>query len=270
MLDSDATFIRPAAVAGMFYPASPRELRAAVAAMLDTPPPRSEGTVKALIAPHAGYVYSGQTAARAYAAWQTDRQSIRRIVIVAPAHRAYVPDMALSSASAFSTPLGDVPVDTEARDALGRLGIPIIDAAHAKEHAIEVHLPFLQTLLPRFSIVPIVVGGAHPAQVADALDHVWGDDSTRILISSDLSHYLPYEVGKQMDERTVDAIVTGHGPIASERACGSTGINALMLLASKKGLRARPIDRKSSGDTAGRRDEVVGYASIAFEEPLAS
>jgi hypothetical protein len=265
--------VRPPAVAGMFYPGDPGELRRYVAAMLEDartaaaahaplPPP------KAIIVPHAGYVYSGPIAARAYAALLPARARITRVVLLGPVHRVWVAGLALPGAEWFDTPLGRIPVDRAAVDGLGDLPqVETLPAAHALEHSLEVHLPFLQTVLDAFTLVPLAVGGASPAAVAQVLDRLWGGDETLIVISSDLSHYLPYRQAQATDRATVDAILALRTDLEGEQACGAHPVNGLLLAARRRGLSAFLLDLRNSGDTAGDRDRVVGYAAIAFAEP---
>ena len=264
--------IRPPAVAGAFYPADPAELAAAVerclaagrdtlaAAEAELPPPR------ALIAPHAGYVYSGAIAGTAYALVQARRPAVERVILLGPAHRVAVHGLAASTADGFATPLGTVPIDRSARDAaLACAGVQVFDLAHDAEHCLEVHLPFLQRILGRFSLVPLVVGAATGEQVAAVVERLWTNDETLVVVSSDLSHYHDYVTAQRLDRATCDAIAA----LAPERlgegsACGRIPIAGLLSVARRRGLHARLLDRRNSGDTAGPLDEVVGYASFAF------
>ena len=263
-------FIRTAhrapAVAGTFYPASPRALQRDVDALLRVvPAPRDQRLPKALIVPHAGYVYSGPVAATAYAALLPFRDRFRRVVLVGPSHRTYFVGLALPEASVFDTPLGSVPVDIEALAWIPE--VPVHDGAHAREHSLEVQLPFLQRVLPRFAIVPLVVGDAGVADVADVIEALWGGPETLIVISSDLSHYLPYAEAHRMDDVTARRIVTlGPRPLHHDEACGATPINGLLAVARRRRLRPELLDLRSSGDTAGPRDQVVGYGAFAFYE----
>ncbi|MFO0605103.1 MAG: AmmeMemoRadiSam system protein B [Polyangiales bacterium] len=254
---------RPPAVAGLFYPASPRELSATVDALLAAARPASPGPApKAIIAPHAGYVYSGPIAASAYAAVAPRAASVRRVVVIAPAHRARLRGLAGAGADRLRTPLGDVPVDADAQHAAH---LPDDVAAHAREHAVEVHLPFVQRLFPGASVVPLVVGDAAPEAVGRALEALWGGDETLVVVSSDLSHYLPYAAGRARDEETARAIES-LAPVEPEQACGAAAINGLLWLARRRKMRVERLDLRSSGDTAGPRDEVVGYGAFALHE----
>ncbi len=261
--------VRLAAVAGMFYPDDPRRLDAMVRGYLDAvmvpadaPPP------KAIIAPHAGYMYSGAVAAIAYARWKPIADRIRRVVLLGPCHRVAVDGIAASSADAFETPLGRVAVDTAARDvALALPQVRVMDATHAEEHSLEVHLPFLQRTLSRFAILPLVVGRATPAQVAEVLEQLWGGEETRIVISSDLSHHLDYDTARAVDGRTCAAIeALEPAAIGSEQACGRVPVAGLLTSARRRGLSVTTLDLRSSGDTAGPRDRVVGYGAWMFTE----
>lgn len=263
--------VRPPAVAGTFYSAEPRELAADVDAMLaavamgdpeaapaDTPP-------IALIVPHAGYVYSGPVAASAYARVRPWRSTISRVVVIGPAHRVAVDGLALSSARGFATPLGRVPLDHIANGVLARhSGVHTDDWAHAEEHSIEVHLPFLQRVLgDHWSLVPIVAGRASTALVADVLDTVWGADGTLVVVSTDLSHYHDAPTAQQMDAATAAAIVAEHWEaVDSEHACGAVPVRGALELASRHHEQVTLLDLRNSGDTAGPSSRVVGYGSF--------
>ncbi len=258
--------MRPAAVAGMFYPGSARVLGAEVGEMLSGAEPVA-ASPKALIVPHAGYVFSGPVAASAYACLRNSAAVIRRVVMFGPAHRVWVPGLAASSADFFETPLGRVPVDQAAVDSVADLPqVETNDAAHAAEHSLEVQLPFLQAVLDEFAIAPFVVGGASAAQVAEVMDRLWGGPETLILVSSDLSHYLPYEDAQRIDHRTAESILRLQALAHHEQACGATPINGLIEVARRRNLAPRLLDLRNSGDTAGDRSRVVGYAAFAFTE----
>ena len=268
-MSEHAFSIRPAAVAGTFYPGEPARLRAAVGECLagagDAQAPARPP--KILIVPHAGYAYSGPVAGRAYAQLRGARGRVRRVVLVGPAHRVAVRGLALPSADAFSTPLGPVPVDRAAVQAACRLPqVSIDDRAHAWEHSLEVQLPFLQEVLDGFAIVPVAAGRADAREVAQLLEALWGGDETLILISSDLSHFLPYEAASAVDAGTVQSILALEPLLDGERACGAAAVNGALLCAARHGLAPRLLDLRNSGDTAGSRDRVVGYCSIAFDE----
>lgn len=258
--------IRPPAVAGMFYPADPDELAGLVADLLDAAAPCGLHP-KALIAPHAGYLYSGAIAASAYAALRPLARTIRRVVLLGPTHRVAVRGLALPGVDAFDTPLGRVMLDGDAaRNIAGLPQVCVNQATHALEHALEVQLPFLQSVLEDFTLLPLAVGMADAAEVAEVLEAVWGGDETLIVVSSDLSHYLPYPAACRTDQETVDAILKLEQPVAHERACGGTPVSGLLLVARRHHLTAHLLDLRNSGDTAGARDRVVGYAAIAFTE----
>lgn len=258
--------VRPPAVAGMFYTADPYALRQEITALLAGAQPVSVRP-KAIIVPHAGYIYSGPVAASAYALLPPLRTQIRRVVVLGPVHRVWVRALALPGVEAFDTPLGRIPLDLAAMEALTAMPqIEINPAAHAEEHSLEVHLPFLQVALDDFELIPLAVGGATPVDVAEVLERVWGGDETLIVISSDLSHYLPYNQARRVDQQTVAALLAMHTPLVGEQACGAHPINGLLLTAKSKGLRPHLLDLRNSGDTAGDKDRVVGYAAIAFAE----
>jgi AmmeMemoRadiSam system protein B len=223
---------------------------------------------KALILPHAGYVYSGSTAALGYAALAPGRDRIRRVVLLGPTHRVGVDGLALPDAEAFETPLGLTAV--EAVDSATRARLPqLVDSAlvHAMEHSLEVHVPFLQTVLPEATVVPVAVGWADPPSVAAVIEALWGGPETVVLVSSDLSHYLPYDRARAVDRVTVDQILRLDGPLSHDQACGATPANGLLVVARRRGLVARLLGMCNSGDTAGDRGRVVGYAAVAFTEP---
>lgn len=260
--------IRPAAVAGMFYPAGRAELTDMLAELLgpalhdvhdEAPRP------KAVIAPHAGYIYSGTTAAAAYA--RLASPLLERVVLLGPTHRVAVRGIALPGADALETPLGLVDVDAEAADAVAEHPAVVTSArVHEQEHSLEVHLPFLQTVAPHARILPLAVGDASPEEVAGVLDLVWGWEETAIVVSSDLSHYLPHEDAVEIDSVTITQIMALDGSIDPRRACGAYPVNGLLQAARQRELATELLGRATSGDTAGSKDRVVGYASIAFLE----
>lgn len=261
--------LRPPAVAGLFYPANARDLAASLAIMLggvhlaqgDTPRP------KALIVPHAGYIYSGPIAASAYALLKPLRDAIRHVILLGPCHRVAVRGLAIPSVDAFVTPLGTVPLDRDALDAAATLSqVSISDAAHAPEHSLEVHLPFLQTVLGNFTLAPFAVGAASAEEVAEVLDLLWGGPETLIVISSDLSHYHPYPEAQTLDHQTAASILQAQPLADHEQACGATPINGLLHVARQRGLTAQLLDLRNSGDTAGDRNRVVGYGAFSFAE----
>ena len=259
---------RPDAVAGSFYPGEPAVLAADIAAFLaDVPPPAGAHPPKAIIAPHAGYIYSGAVAASAYARIAPLRGRVRRVVLAGPAHRVFVRGAAVPAAHAFDTPLGPVEIDVDAVAALRAL--PFVeqsDRAHALEHSLEVHLPFLQSVLGDFTLVPLVVGDAAPDEMARLFDALWGGRETLIVVSSDLSHYLPYDSACGRDRATARAILNLEARLAPEEACGAAPINGLLEAARAHHMAAEMVDLRNSGDTAGGRDRVVGYGAFAFTE----
>jgi len=258
------TVVREPAVAGQFYPEDPGELRTLVDRFLEEAVIRNQEAPKALIAPHAGYVYSGAVAATAYARLSAYRDVYRRVVLLGPCHRVPVAGMAVSGADVFRTPLGDVPVDREAVAVLEKKGIRVFEPSHQYEHSLEVQLPFLQAVLGEFSIVPVVVGEARPQAVANLLETLWGGPETLIVISSDLSHYLHYDEARAQDTATCRRIEQFDTQIGHEDACGATPIRGLLLAAKRHDLRVRTLDLRNSGDTEGDRDFVVGYGAWVF------
>jgi AmmeMemoRadiSam system protein B len=266
------TPVRPPAVAGLFYPEAPGELDAEVGRLLAAVSPKRSAerlgrAPKALIVPHAGYVYSGPIAASAYGLLRNAR-GISRVVLLGPVHRVPVRGLALPEATAFATPLGSVPVDTAGAEALRSLPqVCVSGAAHAAEHSLEVQLPFLQRVLGDFTVLPLAVGDATPEEVAGCLERVWGGPETLIVVSSDLSHYLPYDVARRVDRNTAEAILAlKHGAIGHEHACGATAVWGLLVVAERRGLAVELLDLRNSGDTEGDRGRVVGYGAFAFRE----
>jgi MEMO1 family protein len=257
--------VRPAAVAGTFYPADPGELRDVLAGVLGDARTGS-APPKAIVVPHAGYIYSGPVAASGYASLGPGRGTVERVVLLGPAHRVYVEGLGASSADAWATPLGEVPVDTGLRDlVLTTSHVQMHDQAHALEHSLEVHLPFLQVCLDRFTLLPLVVGRCRPDDVADVLDLVWGGPETLIVVSTDLSHYHDYETARALDAQTAAAIVARDPEHIGDRdACGAYPLRGLLQAAEHHGLHVRELDLRNSGDTAGPRDRVVGYGSFAL------
>ncbi len=267
MIRTEEGRVRPAAVAGTFYPASAASLEEEVDTYLrEGVRPREPLVPKALIVPHAGYVYSGPVAGSGYRLLAPIADRVERVVLIGPAHRVPVRGLAVSSADAFETPLGRVPVDREAVELLKRLPqVQEFDAAHAAEHSLEVHLPFLQRVLKRFAIVPLVAGDATTREVAEVLDKVWGGPETLIVVSSDLSHYYDYATARAKDEATTRAIERlDPAGLDPESACGRVGIRGLLEVARRRGLSVHTLDVRNSGDTAGPRDSVVGYGAYAL------
>ena len=262
--------IRRAAVAGQFYQNNSDTLRSTVEGYLSDVSPDTAAAPKALVAPHAGFVYSGPIAASAYATLADVRSKIARVVLLGPCHRVAVKGLALSSANAFETPLGEVEIDREAYAKITSLPqVQVFDATHEREHSLEVHLPFLQVLLNDFKVVPIVVGEASPEQVGEVIDALWGGEETLIVVSSDLSHFLDYDSARELDQKTSDAIQQlTPGAIEHNGACGRFPLGGLLHVAKQRGMKVKTLDVRNSGDTAGQKDRVVGYGSWAFYEEL--
>jgi AmmeMemoRadiSam system protein B len=258
--------IRPSVVAGMFYPENPAELSAMLQGFLAEAEPVPMHP-KALIVPHAGYIYSGPVAASAYALLRPLRAIVKRVILLGPVHRVWTPALALPGVDAFETPLGRVALDQDAIAAIdGLRQVQVHPAAHAEEHSLEVQLPFLQSVLDDFTLVPLAVGGASAEAVAEVLELIWGGAETLIVASSDLSHFLPYSEAQHMDRATVHEILQFNSHLVGEQACGCHSINGLLLAARKRGLVPHLLDLRNSGDTAGDRNRVVGYAAFAFTE----
>ncbi|CAA7615795.1 MEMO1 family protein H261_09252 [Candidatus Terasakiella magnetica] len=266
------TAIRPAAVAGMFYPAEFAEASRQIQSFLTEAKTSGRPPPKAIIAPHAGWVYSGAVAASAYALLKPLRGIVKRVVLLGPAHRVGFRGMALSSADQWASPLGPVHLDHQGAEQLKLLPlVGELDQAHAQEHSLEVHVPFLQAVLGEFLLLPLVIGDSNPEEVATLLDTVWGGDETLIVISTDLSHYLDYATCQTTDKATVTAIETMN-PDAIERdgACGRIPVGGLLVAAKRRGLEIVTLDIRNSGDTCGPKDRVVGYGAWALYETEAS
>lgn len=275
--------VRPPAVAGRFYPDDPRELEAMVRAFLAEggrdagrwpgsravpDAPAAAAPPLALVAPHAGYVYSGPVAGSAYRLMLPRRSDVRRVVILGPSHFVAFRGLALPESATFSTPLGEHAVDPEGAAALeAHPAVRRWERAHAQEHCLEVHLPFLRVALGAVPVLPVVTGEADPDDIADALARVW-DAGTLVVVSSDLSHYLPYGRAREADARTAAAVERLEGgALGPHDACGVVALRGLLEAARRRGLRARCVDLRSSGDTEGSRGRVVGYGAFAFWDP---
>lgn len=260
------TIIRQPAVAGMFYPADAAELANSVQHYLADAIPQEGPVPKAIIAPHAGYIYSGPVAASAYIQLIPARYTIKKVVLLGPSHRVPLHGIAASSATHFSTPLGLIPVDTKLINQLMQIPqVNINDQAHRQEHSLEVHLPFLQQVIDEFSLIPLVVGQCSPEEVNQVLAELWDGPETLIVISSDLSHYHEYSVAKKLDQQTTEKIEQlDYQHIAYENACGRDPVNGLLHFAKQIGLKADTVDVRNSGDTAGSHDQVVGYGAYLF------
>ncbi|HEB54694.1 MAG TPA: AmmeMemoRadiSam system protein B [Gammaproteobacteria bacterium] len=263
--------IRQAAVAGSFYPADSRELKLMLEQFLaqaEQQQPRFAWAPKAIIAPHAGYIYSGPVAASAYYSLSAASDRINRVVLLGPSHRVPFHGLASCRASHYATPLGLIPLDRASLEHAERLPqVSINDAAHIPEHSLEVQLPFLQYILDDFVLTPLVVGDADENEVAEVLEMLWGDQHTLIVISSDLSHYHDYATAQRLDQHTSRAIETlNPAAIQYEDACGRNPLNGLLHIAKRRAMHVETVDLRNSGDTAGPRDQVVGYGAYLFFE----
>jgi MEMO1 family protein len=258
--------IRSPAVAGLFYDSDPQRLRDGVASLLEAAP-RFDIKAKAMLVPHAGYFYSGAVAATAYRALQSVVGRVRRVILLGPTHRVAVRGIAVPSVAAFASPLGTVSLDQAAIAQI--LDLPQVvqsDRPHENEHALEVQLPFLQFVLRDFTLVPLAVGWASSEDVAEVLERLWGKEETLVLVSSDLSHYHSDSDAKRIDRRTVEHILAMQGHLDPEQACGATPLNGLLRVARARGMTSRLLDLRNSGETAGDKSQVVGYAAVAFCE----
>ncbi|MBM3504078.1 MAG: AmmeMemoRadiSam system protein B [Alphaproteobacteria bacterium] len=268
-----AANVRAPAVAGTFYPGDAEKLKRLIDGYLGAVPmPADPIRPRAIIVPHAGYVYSGATAAYAYAPLRAFAGTISRVVLIGPAHRVPFRGIALSSARAFLTPLGPIRQDLTAIERLKTIaGVVALDEAHRLEHSLEVQLPFLQRVLGDFRLVALVAGAVTPTTVAQVLSVFYDDPETLLVISTDLSHYHDYDRAKALDHRTVDAILEGTtNDISDEGACGRIPVKGMMQIAMEHGLKATLLDYRNSGDTAGSRDRVVGYAALRYDDPASA
>ncbi len=259
--------VRASAVAGTFYPATRARLLDELDTFLAEAHP-TPGRPKAVVVPHAGYVYSGAIAGSAYALVEQMEPKPTRVVLLGPGHYVAFDGLALPEASALDTPLGTVPVDEGAAEAVARLPqVMRSDFVHEREHSLEVQLPFLQRVLGQFLLLPFAVGRASAAEVSQVLDAVWGGPETLLVVSTDLSHYLPYDEAKALDSQTAEHVTAlDFAGIDSEAACGSHALKGLLLSARRHALEGRLLDLRSSGDTAGDKKKVVGYGAFAFFE----
>ncbi|MGO9586528.1 MAG: AmmeMemoRadiSam system protein B [Limisphaerales bacterium] len=260
--------VRQPAVAGQFYPDDPEKLRMEVNDFIAAAKTDTDKIPKAIIAPHAGYMYSGPIAGSAYACLARGRDRFKRVVLLGPSHFVALDGLAASSATVFQSPLGPVPVDEEALARVRALPlVTTLDAAHRHEHSLEVHLPFLQIALGEFKLVPLAVGDATANEVGAVLNELWGGRETCIVVSSDLSHYHDYQTAQQMDRETARAIESlNWEKLDADQACGCQPIRGLLRVAKERGLRCRTMDLRNSGDTSGGRDRVVGYGAFVFTE----
>lgn len=260
--------VRPPAVAGLFYPGDPVELRETVDRLLAAAAPRRPQPVIGIIAPHAGYVYSGPIAASAYALLAGCRDQCKRVALVGPSHFAGFDGVAAPDEDSFATPLGELPVDRECIDSMAREGVvTVFPEAHIREHSLETQLPFVQRALGDLPIVPMLVSVTSIKDVASALDRVWLPPDTVLIVSSDLSHYLVSETARHVDAGTANSIERlDTSAIGPERACGFTAIDGMLLCALHRGYTVERVDLRNSGDTAGPRDRVVGYGAFAIRE----
>jgi len=254
---------REAAVAGMFYESDRYRLKAQVDALLNQATTQAATTPEVLIVPHAGYIYSGATAAQAYHSLEAHRDDIKRVVLFGPAHRVYLNGMAVPSVNSFATPLGEIDLDQKSIQRIVDLpGVIVNDEAHRLEHSLEVQLPFLQSVLNDFNLVPVVVGDCQAEIVAAVLDELWGGAETLVVISSDLSHFHSYDEARQIDATTCGLILDKAVDLSGEQACGAHAINGLMRSKHCRSLTVEMLDACNSGDTAGDKNRVVGYGAF--------
>ncbi|MDZ7781938.1 MAG: AmmeMemoRadiSam system protein B [Halioglobus sp.] len=259
--------VRRPAVAGMFYEDDAARLRAHLDALLEDAPAPAGGDARprALIVPHAGYIYSGETAARAYRLLLPWAREIRRVALFGPAHRVPLHGLAVPSVTSFATPLGEVPLDRELLERAAALpGVCVSDEAHRVEHSLEVQLPFLQAVLGDFTLAPLVVGEAPPEQVAAVIDALWTDPQTLLVVSTDLSHFLSYEEASRRDSRTCQRVLDRDSGLSGLDACGARALNGLLSSRGAQALDIELLDRCNSGDSIGDKQRVVGYGAFAL------
>ncbi|MFY2560428.1 AmmeMemoRadiSam system protein B [Corallococcus terminator] len=262
--------VRAPAVAGSFYPSSPTTLATQVDTWLEQARGPGEGLPSALIVPHAGYVYSGEVAAAAYATLRDRRAELGRVLLLGPSHFHSLRGLAYPDVDLLCTPLGDVRLDADLlRRATALARVSASTEVHEAEHALEVQLPFLQRVLAGFTVLPLVVGHADEEEVAQVLEALW-DEDVLLVVTSDLSHYLPYEEARRADDATAARVLALEGPLDAGSACGAEAINGLLRVAKRRGLRPRLVALRSSGDAAGARAGVVGYGAFVFEAPARS
>ena len=267
LFEGDKKAVRRPAVAGTFYPRDAKVLADTVAGLLVGARGAQNGRIRAVIAPHAGYIYSGPVAAEAFAGLKALESRVERLVLIGPAHFVRFRGIAAPTVEAFRTPLGEVSLD---RGAIGEIAdlpqLVVDDEPHAPEHALEVELPFLQAVLGAVPIVPLVVGSARAEEVAEGLERLW-DEKTLIVVSSDLSHYHDYETAQRLDAATAEAIERcDEGAIGLDDACGSLALRGMLIEAKCRGLAIERLDLRNSGDTAGDRNRVVGYGAWVVRE----
>ena len=255
---------RPPAVAGQFYPGHAERLKREVESLLGATEPSESWMPKALIAPHAGYIYSGAVAAAAFSRLRSRPDQIRRVVVIGPAHYVGFNGIALPTVNAFATPLGPIPL-AGAKQLAGLPFIVLDDAPHAPEHAIEVELPFLQCVLGSFELIPLVIGNVEPGAVATTLNRLWGGPETLIVVSSDLSHFNDYQTARDLDIATAENIEAKRWfALGPNDACGYLAVAGLLIEAERRMLDARRLALCNSGDTAGPPERVVGYGAWSW------
>jgi hypothetical protein len=264
MVDTD---VRRAAVAGMFYPMEAGLLARQVDEFFARAAGGLERRPKALVVPHAGYVYSGPVAASAYELLREASASIQRVVLLGPSHYVPLTGMAVPTSGTFETPLGRIPLDLAGiKRVLTLDAVRPCDEAHRREHSLEVQLPFLQRCLGEFTLLPVVVGSCEPQKVAELIESEWGDQQTLLVVSTDLSHYLPYDRARETDRLTAGHILSLRPDLSGDQACGCYALNGLLLAARRHAMDVDTLDLRNSGDTAGPADRVVGYGAFALYE----
>ncbi|MGI2261176.1 AmmeMemoRadiSam system protein B [Shewanella sp. GXUN23E] len=257
--------VRPTAVAGRFYHSDAATLRAELDGWLEPLP--ADPSIRAIVVPHAGYQFSGKVAAQAYRYIRALGERVRRVILVGPAHTMAFDGLALPSADLFVTPLGNVEID---KSLVAKLRdepkVTVYDLPHAKEHCLEVQLPFLQQALGQFSLLPLLYSRVTPWYLEEMMAKVWDPADTLLVISSDLSHYHEYDEACGLDARSMAMIEEGVPRLTPQQACGATGINALLHLAQHRGWQFERLDYQNSGDTGGNKQRVVGYVSYVVRE----
>ena len=264
--DDDINPVREAAVAGIFYPADVYQLKNDINGYLQHITDNNSGKPKILITPHAGYKYSAQVAASAFAKLRPFKDKIKKVFLLGPSHRVYVNGVALPKEKSFKTPLGIIKVDSDIVEQISKTKpFKFKSTAHKNEHSLEVSLPFLQVVLGNFEIIPMLYGEANPHEIAQTIQPYLERDDSILIVSADLSHYLDYSTAKKVDEQTANNIKEGK-TVDHHQSCGATAINTALIMAQNFGLVPQMLNMANSGDVIGDKDSVVGYGAWSFEK----
>lgn len=259
--------IRKPAVAGTFYPASKTELQELIDSFLTKAEFIDFAAIRGLVVPHAGYIYSGPVAASAYKQLLTfDPEVTWKIFLLGASHHASFPGLSIDQHEGYETPLGVVPVDQVVKKIIKEEGCDFIEQAHTSEHSLEVQLPFLQKVLKKFSIIPILVSETDYLQTTMVVQK-YLDEKSLLIASSDLSHYYEYKDATMLDQVTCEAIENQNIDMLQEcEACGKTPIMSLLQIAQERAWKTKLVDYRNSGDISGELERVVGYGAFVFYE----